>query len=469
MKNTSIWDTYSKDFNTKEIKNINTDILIIGAGITGLTTAYFLKDTNYKIIMIDKGKIGKGVTSKTTAKISYLEQDIYGKLAKMHSLEIAKEYYDSRKEAISLLTKIIKDNHINCDLEKTKAILFTKEDKNITKLEREKVILSSFGVNLKDYQNDQFKYAFSTNDTYTFNPIKYLNGLVELIKNKIPIYENVIATNIDKQDNSYLVTTNKGQIKTKKIILACHYPFFIIPYFFPLKTYIEREYVCASKVTNPKKESFINIDKKLYSIRYYKDYLIYGAFDHRLTSNIDYANNYQKSIESFTKYFDRKPEYIWMNQDIVSNDGIPLIGKIKEGIYLSTAYNAWGMTNATIGAKLISDLIQNKENKYEKLFNPRRINIPLIINSILGVFHYLKVYIIGVFYKNNPRYVKVKDVIYGVYTDKLGIEHKVKLICPHMKCPLVFNQKEKTWDCPCHGSRFDIDGNLIETPAIKKI
>lgn len=471
MKNISIWDEYFKQNkeNKELLKDTNTDILIIGAGITGLTTAYFLKDTNYKIMIIDKGKVGKGVTSKTTAKISYLEQDIYGKLTKMHSKEVAKKYYESRKEAINLLINIIKDNHISCDLEKVKSILFTNNENNLCKIQKEKDILLSYGANIKEYKSDNIKHAFSVDDTYTFNPIKYLNGLRKIIEPKVSIYENTIATQIKKQNNEYIVTTNKGEIKTKIIVLACHYPYFIIPYFFPVKAYIEREYVCASKIDSPKKETIINIDKKLYSVRYYQDYLIYVTHDHRLTSKIDYGNNYQKSKEDFIKHFHKEPEYMWMNQDIVSNDELPIIGKIKNNIYISTAYHAWGMTSATIGAKLISDLIQNKNNAYQALFNPKRVNISLIINSIIGLFHYLKVYIEGLFHKSNPYYVKIKGIIYGIYTDKLGKEHKVKLICPHMKCPLVFNYEDKTWDCPCHGSRFDIDGNILAPPAIKKI
>ena len=158
-----------------------------------------------------------------------------------------------------------------------------------------------------------------------------------------------------------------------------------------------------------------------------------------------------------------------MNQDVMSNDQLPFIGKIKDNLYISTAYNTWGMTNSTIGAKLISDLINNKDNEYVSLFNPNRINFPLIINSFIGLFHYLKSYLEALFHKSNPHYVRINGLIYGIYIDKEGIEHKVKLICPHMKCPLVFNQKELTWDCPCHGSRFDLDGNILETPAIKKI
>ena len=160
---------------------------------------------------------------------------------------------------------------------------------------------------------------------------------------------------------------------------------------------------------------------------------------------------------------------MWINQDIVSHDKLPIIGEIKKDIYISTAYNTWGMTNSTIGAKLISDLILNKDNKYVNLFNLKRINIPLIFNSFIGIFSYLKVYIESCFHECNPKYVKINGILYGVYTDKKGCEHKVKIICPHMKCSLIFNKYDKTWDCPCHGSRFDIDGNIISGPSIKKI
>lgn len=471
MKYNSLWSEYLKidNNNNNNFNQINTDILIIGGGITGLNSAYFLKDTNNKIVLIDKGKIGEGITLKTTAKISYLQQDIYRKLTKMHNANKARLYYNSQKEAINLIAKIIKDNNIDCDFEKVNSILFTNEQNNVAKLKKEKEILSSYNVKVKDYQSDFIKHGIIVNDTYTFNPIKYLYAIKELINNKIAIYENTLATSIKRQDDKYIVITNNGTIKTNKIVLACHYPFFVIPYFFPLKTYIEREYVCAAKVDNPQKETIINIDTYLYSVRYYQNYLIFGSNDHKLTSKIDYAKNYEKSRQEFIKYFKKEPTHIWMNQDIVSHDKLPIIGKLKDNMYISTAYNAWGMTNSIIGAKVISDLIQKKENNYIELFNPKRINISLIINSFIGLFNYLKVYIESIFHKNNPHYVKIKGIIYGIYIDKVGKEHKVKLICPHMKCSLVFNKKELTWDCPCHGSRFDIDGNIINTPSIKKI
>ena len=468
MKNISIWQEYQENTKEyKELKDTNTDILIIGGGITGLTIAYYLKESNKKIMLIDKSTIGSGITSKTTAKITYLQQDIYRKLINIHGKSKAKEYYNSQKEAINEILKIIKDNHIECDLEKVDSILFTTNNKN--KLLKEKNILENYGEKVNNYQDNFIKNGFVVNNTYTFNPIKYLNSLKKIIKDKVTIYEKIIVSNLKKERDNYLVKTNKGIINSKIVVLACHYPFFIIPNLFPLKTHIEREYVCSSKIKNPKKNTMINIDKDLYSVRYYQDSIIYGSNEHRLTNKIDYQKQYQKSKEDFIKYFNNKPNYLWMNQDIISNDYLPFIGKLKDNLYISTAYNTWGMTNATIGGKIISDLILKKDNRYINLFNPNRINIPLIINSFIGIFHYLKAYIESLYNINNPYYIKIKGITYGIYIDKEGKKHKINLLCPHMKCHLVFNKQEKTWDCPCHGSRFDLDGNIINTPSTKKI
>lgn len=482
MDNLSIWETKNKIKNKSKIDkliDLDTDILIIGGGITGITTAYLLKNSNNKITLIDKGSIGMGVTSKTTAKLNYLQGIIYQKLERDFNKKISKLYFESQVEAINLVRNIVKKEKIDCDLEECDSFIFTKEEKGIKKIDTEKQILESWDIKCGTVKqlpiHFPIKYGIVTHDTYTFNPLKYINSLKKILEKKIDMCENTIAFEITNEDNIYKIKTNQGTISAKYVVVACHYPFFIIPGFIPVKTYMKREYVNASKFdldTSP--FTAISIDSTLHSIRFYKDNIIYGSNQHRLTNKIEYKDNYDKSQNDFKRLFSKEPEYTWMNQDIISNDNLPIIGVVdskQPNLLIATAYGAWGMTNGTIAAKIVADIILGNNNKYIELFNPKRINITGIVNSIIGAVHYSKAYIQTtvkknpVFYNDHVDIVKIDNNYYGVYYDYYGKKHIVKHKCPHMKCNLVFNDEEKTWDCPCHGSRFDIDGNVIEGPS----
>lgn len=483
MNNKSIWEDMKieqkREKREKDKKIINTDILIIGGGITGISTAYFLKDRNQNITLIDKGSVGMGITCKTTAKLNYLQGIIYQKLERNFDKKTSQLYFKSQIEAIGLIKEIIKKEKIKCDLDETNSYIFTKEEKGIVKIEKEKKLLESFGVKCKIVKElpilFPIKYGMMVPDTYTFHPLKYILELKKIIEKKVAIYENTIAFEITKEKNMWKTETNQETILSKYIIVACHYPFFLLPGIVPMKTYIKREYVNAGKYSLEKNPfTAISIDTTLHSIRFYKNYLIYGSNQHRLTNKIRYQENYEKSKNDYTRYFSKNPEYTWMNQDIISNDDLPMIGvvdKKKNNLLIATAFGAWGMTNGTIAGKILSDIIQKNRNPYIDLFQPQRMNTTGIIHSIIGALHYSKVYFQTTIkknpiFENNQVYViKINGKYYGIYYDEMGKRHIVNHKCPHMKCNLVFNNEEKTWDCPCHGSRFDIDGNVIEGPA----
>lgn len=483
MEYHSIWEKNTDQSVIKKHNKLdnNTDVLIIGGGITGISTAYFLMNSNLKVMLIDKGKIGNGVTAKTTAKLSYLQGLIYQKLKKTFGLKICKLYLDSQLEAINLVKEIVKRENISCHLEKCSSFIFTKEKNGISKIKKEKDILEKFNIKCQEVKqlpiHFPIEHGIVVKDTYTFNPLEYLDGLANIISEKINICEDIMALEIIKKNDKYLIKTSKGQITSKYVLVTCHYPFFIYPGFIPIKTYIKREYVNASTY---KKEcnnfTALSIDSTLHSIRFYEDSIIYGSNQHRLTSKIKYKDNYDKSKSDFKRLFSKgpDPDYIWMNQDIMSNDNIPFIGRFnykQPNLMIATAFNTWGMTNGTMAGKILSDLVLKNDNKYISLFNPMRIDIDGIIQSIIGSFHYLKIYTQTIIkknpvFRNNCVYVvKINGKYYGVYYDNYGNKHMVKNKCPHMRCNLVFNEEEKTWDCPCHGSRFDIDGNVIKGPA----
>lgn len=468
MKNSSIWNNLKEyKLNNSSIKN--TDILIVGGGITGITLGYLIKDLNKDVTIVDKANIGRGVTSLSSAKISYIQKDIYQKLNKKYGLESSKLYLKSQKESIDIIKNIISKNNIECDLEKIKSYLFASTNNGVKKLDNEMKMLEKLGIKCTK-SNFPIEFpcvkSFFVQDTYVFHPIKYIYGVLDIIKNKINIMEKTIVLEIQKKDDEYLVFTNSGLIKAKTVVITCHYPFFIKPGFVIFKNHIEREYVNSSKIDKHYNFAAINIESSVKSIRFYKDNILYVSNNHRLNNKIDYDKNYEKSIRDFKKYFKVEPEYTWSNQDLFTTDSLPLIGCLDNNLYISTGYNGWGITNGIIGAKVISDMINGVDNIYEKLFNPKRFNLSMALNSFVDGLFYAKSYVESLIYNSDLTYVKKIDGIkYNVYKDSNGIEHFVQRKCPHMKCNVVFNSNDLTWDCPCHGSRFDIDGNVVLGPT----
>lgn len=477
MKNNSIWSEYHEKKNRKSLnEDLEIDVLIIGGGLTGISTAYNLINSNLKVVLVERNKIGLGVTSKSTAKITYLQENIYSKLKIYHNEETSKKYLESQIDAINILTNIIKKNNIECDLEESNSYLFTNKNNKVKKIKTEQHLLNKFGIKTKIEKlpdGTGSKYAFKVNNTYVFNPIKYLNSLANIIENNnINIYENTKIEKIIKKDNYYLCKTNKNTIKTKYFVLASHYPYFLFPFFMPIKTKLEKSYIKAYQIKESLKFNAINIEKPTESIRYYtnkeKTYKIVLTESH----NICIKNNEKENFNKLKKINNEPLEYYWSNIDIVTNDYLPFIGELDNNLLIGTGYNTWGMTNSCIAGKIISDIILNRNNKYIKLFNPKRninlgkiISFPIIVSSNVYSFIKTKIKLNKSWYRKNIRFETKNGKKVGIYTDKNKKEHIVYTICPHLKCNLIFNEIELTWDCPCHGSRFDIDGKCIEGPS----
>lgn len=389
------------------------DVAIIGGGITGLSTAYYLRDSNLKVAIFEQGKIGMGVTSRSTAKITYLQGDIYQRLG-----DKAKSYYLSQKEAIWELLKIIEDGNISCELEEVPSILFCLNKENDSKIRAEKQLLESFGAHPYEVEHPNISSGIGISDSYVFHPLKFLSGLSNTLISKVLIYENTLVFDMKKENGRYLIHTTNGDFFAKNVVIANHYPFFLLPNLFPLKTYVQREYVNAAKVSHSSSFTAINIDSDLHSIRYYKDYLLYGSNRHRLTEKIDFGKHYDKSRSDFKRLFDKIPEVTWDNQDIVSHDLLPFIGRLDSHLYVGAAYRGWGMTNGVLAGKIISNFILYQTTLYQDLFSPTRMNLGLAIHSFLGTFHYMKATTQAFLKKNNPSYVRINGVLHAIYEDE---------------------------------------------------
>ena len=472
----SIWlDNIDFDVNENLNKDIDVDVLIIGGGITGLSVSYHLLDSNLKVCLVEKNIIGHGVTARTTGKLTYLQEQIYSKLNNTFGFDKTKLYLDSQIEAIKIVTNIIKKNNINCDFQIVDSYLFTNNNKDIRKIKKEKDLLEKLKIKVEECTElpdlKKIKYGIKVSDTAVFHPLKYLNSLKKLCNNKIDIYENTKIISIDKKDNLYICKTKTNTIKAKKIVLAMHYPYFLFPFMMPLKTHLEKSYICAYETDYDLKFSAITPSKPTLSLRYLNNDKIYKIVLNN-SHNIAFKNNDKQLFNNLLNNTKIKPKYIWSNKDIITNDNLPYIGLIKENMFLATGYNTWGMTNASIAGKIISDMILNNQNIYIDLFNPKRnLNISKLVNFPINLYSNIKSFLESKLVKNKSWYSrrvifkKVNGKSIAIYIDENNKKHIVYNKCPHLKCSLIFNEKEKTWDCPCHGSRFDIDGKCIEGPS----
>lgn len=487
----SLWQKYNDMKKLNSInENMSTDVLIIGAGITGVSVAYNLINHKENVILIDRNKCCDGVTSKSTGKLTYLQDLMYQKIVNTCGMNAAKLYFESQKEAIRIVKKNVKNENIDCDLKQSESIAFTKNLKELPKFEAERRILDELDVNYSNLHNkfllNDVKDVIKVKNTYVFNPVKYVISLLKKVINSpnILVYENSIATKIKKENDFFIVMVNGFEIKTKKVVIACNYPFFTIPGLIPFKTYVEKSYICASKIGETQNLNAISSNYPCESFRYYYDgkdkYFIYLNNSSKICDKLNYEKNYKQCVKKIKEITNDSPIYRWENMDVLTNDNLPLIGRIslyEKNVFIATGYNTWGMTNGVIAGKVISDLILNKKNKYVELFNPSRsINFSKFKNFIINtMISNVKAYTFNLI-KKNPSWYKNKAIVtkingkrVGVYFDSKGEKHVVSNICPHLKCFLTFNEVDKTWDCPCHGSRFDVDGNCVKGPSVYDI
>ena len=476
----SIWDYSSKtNRKIKELKeDITVDTLIIGGGLSGLNLAYYLKDKD-NVCLVEGNIIGHGVTLRSTAKINYFQECIYTDIIKSSNYDNACSYLKSQLLAIKELKNIIENGKIDCDFKRVDSYVFANSSDEVDRLKEEIKFLKENNIDVKKKKlklDVEVHDSYYVSDTYIFNPIKYLNDLYNILKDKIDIYENTKIINIEKEEDKYICYTNNNhKIICNNVIFMCHYPYFTIPYLTPIKCSIEKSYMIVSKVKKEEDYTCINTNYPIYSKRYYSDgeniYQISLAKSNKLNKVKDEKYFFDRVKEIF-KLKEKDIVMKYSNSDIMTPDHMPYIGKIKENMYISIGYNTWGMTNSVLGAYIINDLLNNKENEYVDVFNPNRVDMVSFIGYMFeNIVSFVENKIIKNkdYYSDNVKFIEEYGNSIGVYTDKEGKEYKVYNKCPHLGCSLNFNEVEKTWDCPCHSSRFDLNGKCIKGPALKDI
>ncbi|MBQ8717251.1 MAG: FAD-dependent oxidoreductase, partial [Clostridia bacterium] len=407
--------------------NKKTDVLIIGGGIAGILCAYKLKNEGVVCMLVEATEICSGITKNTTAKITLGHGLIYDKMIKRFDEHRARLYAKAQTKAIKEYTRLCED--IDCDYETRDNYVYSLADRK--KIEKEISALIRLGV--KAEFSDAHELPFSVagavrvKDQAQFHPLKFLYA----ISKGLPIYEHTKVVEL----MPHKTKTNRGEITYKKLIIATHFPMLNKHGLYPLKLYQHRSYVIALKGVQNVDGMYVDESDTGLSFRSYGDLLLLGGGGHRTGKQ----GGCWQELEDFARKHYKNAQVVgkWATQDCMTLDDVPYIGQYARStpdVFVATGFNKWGMTNAMVAAELLCDLVQGKANPYAAVFDPSRtvLRPQLAVNTFDSI--------VGLLTPTAPR-------------------------CPHLGCALEYNRAERTWDCPCHGSRFREDGKLINNPA----
>lgn len=423
----SIWDGSGICRFPKLRGEIKTDVLIIGGGMAGLLTAYFLQKAGVDCVIAEADRVCSGVTRNTTAKITAQHGLIYKKLLSSMGRERAGLYYQANTAAIEDYAALCAN--IDCDFQRKDAYTYSLND--LRALEREMSALEAIGA-AADFADKlplpiEIAGAVCFRNQAQFEPMKFAAG----ISRELRIYE--MTRVIEIRDGAAL--TNGGRIKAAYFVVCTHFPFMNKYGGYFLKLYQQRAYVLALKNAQDVGGMYIDAKEGGLSFRNQGELLLLGGNSHRTGR----GKGGWKPLEDFAEaYYPGAAEVSrWAAQDCMSLDAMPYIGlysRSKPNIYVAAGFNKWGMTGSMVAGRCLTQLLTGKGQAYGGLFDPSRsmLHPQLAINAAEAVFNLLT--------PTAPR-------------------------CPHMGCALKWNRQEQSWDCPCHGSRFTEDGNLIDNPA----
>lgn len=492
----SYWVQNSKKTNYPKLdKNINTDVCIIGGGITGIATAYMLcKSENPKlnITVLEADRIAMGVTANTTAKVTSQHGLLYNYLEKSFGQKTAKAYLDSNENAIKIIENIVQQENIDCKFIKQDSYVYTCEEKNNSKILDEVNTLNNLGFKAKYITKTPLPFkvisAIKFPNQAQFHPREYILSLLKVLESSnVQIFENSKVVDIKHKSDNYEIYVNGYKVNCKYLVLATHYPIKNFPGMYFIKMYQDSSYIIGIETNNEIFDGmYISCNTPTTSFRNImqdngKKLLLVGGSGHKTgDTGVNIEDSYV-NLENYIKtiYPDAEVKYRWMTEDCVSLDKIPYIGEFSNFLpntYVATGYKKWGMTTSHVAAKIISDKILKIENPYEKIYTATRLQ-PIKNGKEFGNMLKQSTYSLAI-NKIKPAVIKYNELAndsggvvdyngekLGVYKDKEGKIYAVIPYCKHLGCELSWNNLEKTWDCPCHGSRYDYEGNIITEPT----
>ena len=452
-------------------ENISADVAVIGGGMAGLLIAWQLQQAGQKTVVLEAGRIAGGQTQNTTAKITAQHGMLCDALLKAKGKEKAKKYFQANQRALEEYRRIILQEGIPCDFQETASYVYSQ---NLEKLQAEEKAAKKLDIAAELVEQVPLPVPHAGAVRFAgqaqFHPLKFVKAL----SSWLTIYEHTPVKKVERDR----VVTPGGTVAAPKIIFASHYPFINFPGLYFARMHQQRSYVLALEGTVPLEGMYIGEGRNAYSFRQYGKYLLLGGGGHRTGEEVP-GGGLEGLRKAAGQFFPNSREAAcWAAQDCMPADRIPYIGRYSSGEpnwFVATGFQKWGMTSAMAASMILRDMICGLGNPYEEIFSPERFSageLPQILRdgaeAVKGLAKrafQLPEKSIRELGTECGQLVEFEGKRRGAYRKETGELFLVNPRCPHMGCQLAWNSQEKTWDCPCHGSRFDYRGNLLDGPA----
>ncbi len=490
----SIWQEEIRRFSTDAIPDEVFDVAVVGGGITGVSTALKLQNSGKKCIILEAANIAFGTTGGTTAHLNDFFDTSFARAIDDFGIDQAVLFAGAGQEAIHIIENNILENGIDCDFTRKPAYLFALDQEQENKLRKIVEGAAQVGHEMQ-YVNEipfpvPFREAVMIPEQGHFHPVKYVRGLSEaFIRAGGIIIENCLCEKHTEQNDRVILTTSKGEAEAAHVIYATHIPPGINVLHFTNVPY--RSYVMAFSLKGNQYPWQLGYDL-CEPYHYYRiqeingeNLLIAGGEDHK-TGHCENTGECFSRLEDYVrKYFNVETAmYSWSSQYYEPADGFPYIGKLpgsKGRIFTATGFRGNGMIFGTLSSQILHDLIVSGNSKYEKLFSPSRIkpvagftgfvkeNAEVAFDFIKDKLFMERIDSMAEIKEGEAKTVKFEGESYAVYKETGGRMHIVKSTCPHALCEVRWNGAELSWDCPCHGSRFGVNGKMLTGPSVKNL
>ena len=467
------------------------DVAVLGGGLCGITTALMLKTAGARVAVVEANRIGSGATGYTTGKLSSLHGLIYRKLVSTFGEDDARLYGEANEAAIDAMERLVDEHGIDCDFRRKPNFTMACSDGNVDALREEAEIARRLGLPASFTTDVDLPFdvagAVRFERQAEFHPVKYLAGLARLIPGEgSEIFQQTTATDVD-EGPPLEVTTPRGTIRADHVVVATHFPFLDRGGQFA-RMHVERSYVVACRVRGDLPQAmYISVDPPTRSIRTTpcgdEELLLVGGEGHKVGEVTDTEACYDALEEWTRRHFDVVSlDWGWSAQDPIPADSVPYIGKLHPGaehLWLATGFAKWGLAHSTAAAEILTDQVLGRPNRWASLYDATRGKPAASASDVVKQTVSVVKHFVGDRLAHRDPAAGLEDLSSGVgaiverdgedvaaYRDDDGELHVVSATCTHMGCNVAWNGAEQSWDCACHGSRFAIDGSVLEGPAV---